>query len=77
MIDVNTIATVVSSGTAVITVYFLARSSIRKDHRDREREDAKQRREEIAAAIKAERERQALEDALAEIEDLKRHPPGD
>lgn len=77
MIDSGNVAAVVSAAAAVTGVYLAVRSSIRKDHRDQERADATQRRDEIDAAIKAERERQALADALAKIDELERRDRGD
>lgn len=66
MIDAGTASAVIAAGAAVVGVYLTVRSSIKRDHRDKDIADATLRRDEITEAIKAERERQELADTKAE-----------
>lgn len=78
MIDPASAAAVVSAGAVVVATYLAVRSSIQRSHRERETAaanqraaDAKQRRNEIDEAIKADRDRQELADTKAENAALK------
>lgn len=72
MIDAGSVGAVVGAGAAVVATYLGVRSSIQRNHRERLAADAKLRRDEIADAIKAERDRQELADTKAENAALKK-----